>query len=72
MQVGSKVVCVYAGDSTLIETHGTYEVLGFSNYDGPKSHIEIGLNGRLLGSYSPKRFMTVEEVTKQTQENLND
>lgn len=67
MQIGSKVICAYAGHYPHITTHQEYEVVDVTRKG---TYITIkDANGEVQGSYLAKRFMYSHEVIKQVQEN---
>lgn len=71
MQIGSKVVCAWSSDFGGLTTGKEYTVLDMKSDHG-STYINIMDDFDRIGTYDSKRFMTVEEVTKQTQENSND
>lgn len=70
MQIGSKVVCVYAGDCLNVETHGTYIITALHDEAGFELNIDVStLDGKPCGTYNHKRFMLQDEMIKQVLEN---
>ena len=75
MQIGDKVICVYAGQTDQLRTHGNYEVLAVIDYEYKGSHItvfDLDRNITVNGDYSHKRFMLESDVIKQVLENAKN
>lgn len=75
MQIGDKVICVYAGQTDNLKTHGNYEVVAVTDYDYKGSHVTVfDLDNDTLvkGDYSHKRFMLESDIIKQVLENAKN